>query len=182
MTSIPAEYSLTLLRCFKVGTENFTAADRFGSVLRCNAKRLNSARFACVRPRISSEICLPLDCWEKVPGFRSRSFSLPVVFWTFLCQVLARGFLPTGRVLSAGASEPTWQGHLFAKHRSILQGVGSYSDLFDHQDSPASHLCYVPSSNGLPKTKFPTGHSDENPEPSNDDRSHISCSMFPDIK
>jgi hypothetical protein len=119
---------------------------------------------------------------EKVPGFRSRSFPLPVVFWTFLCQVLARGFLPTGRVLSAGASEPTWQGHLFAKHRSILQGVGSYSDLFDHQDSPASHLCYVPSSNGLPKTKFPTGHSDENPEPSNDDRSHISCSMFPDIK
>jgi hypothetical protein len=28
---------------------------------------------------------------EKVPGFRSRSFPLPVVFWTFLCQVLAGG-------------------------------------------------------------------------------------------
>ncbi len=28
---------------------------------------------------------------EKVPGFRNRSFPLPVVFWTFLCQVLASG-------------------------------------------------------------------------------------------
>ncbi|NJM37446.1 MAG: IS4 family transposase [Akkermansiaceae bacterium] len=28
---------------------------------------------------------------EKVPGFRNRPFPLPVVFWTFLCQVLASG-------------------------------------------------------------------------------------------
>jgi hypothetical protein len=28
---------------------------------------------------------------STVPGFRNRLFPLPVVFWTFLCQVLARG-------------------------------------------------------------------------------------------
>jgi hypothetical protein len=34
---------------------------------------------------------LAIGLLEKVPGFRSRSFPLPVVFWTFLCQVLANG-------------------------------------------------------------------------------------------
>ena len=34
---------------------------------------------------------LAIGLLEKVPGFRNRSFPLPVVFWTFLCQVLASG-------------------------------------------------------------------------------------------
>lgn len=34
---------------------------------------------------------LAVGLLEKVPGFRNRSFPLPVVFWTFLCQVLANG-------------------------------------------------------------------------------------------
>ena len=34
---------------------------------------------------------LAVGLQEKVPGFRNRSFPLPVVFWTFLCQVLANG-------------------------------------------------------------------------------------------
>ena len=34
---------------------------------------------------------LAVGLLEKVPGFRNRSFPLPVVFWTFLCQVLVNG-------------------------------------------------------------------------------------------
>jgi hypothetical protein len=34
---------------------------------------------------------LAVGLLEKVPGFRNRSFPLAVVFWTFLCQVLANG-------------------------------------------------------------------------------------------
>ncbi len=34
---------------------------------------------------------LAIGLLEKVPGFRNRSFPLPVVFRTFLCQVLAGG-------------------------------------------------------------------------------------------
>ncbi len=34
---------------------------------------------------------LATELLESVPGFRNRSFPLPVVFWTFLCQVLAGG-------------------------------------------------------------------------------------------
>jgi Transposase DDE domain len=34
---------------------------------------------------------LAVGLLEKVPGLRNRSFPLPVVFWTFLCQVLANG-------------------------------------------------------------------------------------------
>ena len=32
---------------------------------------------------------LAVGLLEKVPGFRNRSFPLPGVFWTFLCQMLA---------------------------------------------------------------------------------------------
>jgi len=31
---------------------------------------------------------LPLSLLENAAGFRDRRFSLPVVFWTFLCQIL----------------------------------------------------------------------------------------------
>ena len=34
---------------------------------------------------------LATELLEKVPGFRNRLFPLPLVFWTFLCQVLADG-------------------------------------------------------------------------------------------
>jgi len=34
---------------------------------------------------------LATELLEKVTGFRNRSFPLPVVFWIFLCQVLAGG-------------------------------------------------------------------------------------------
>jgi hypothetical protein len=34
---------------------------------------------------------LATELLEKVPGFRNRTFPLPVVFWIFLCQVLAGG-------------------------------------------------------------------------------------------
>jgi hypothetical protein len=34
---------------------------------------------------------LAIGLLAKVPGFRNRSFPLPVVFWTFVCQVLANG-------------------------------------------------------------------------------------------
>lgn len=34
---------------------------------------------------------LAIGLLVKVPGFRNRSFPLPVVFWTFVCQVLANG-------------------------------------------------------------------------------------------
>lgn len=34
---------------------------------------------------------LATELLVKVPGFRNRSFPLPVIFWTFLCQVLAAG-------------------------------------------------------------------------------------------
>ncbi|NJM36635.1 MAG: hypothetical protein HC845_01475 [Akkermansiaceae bacterium] len=37
---------------------------------------------------------LAVGLLERVPGFRNRSFPLPVVFWTFLCQVLAKLGLP----------------------------------------------------------------------------------------
>jgi len=32
---------------------------------------------------------LATELLEKVPGFRNRAFPLPVIFWTFLCQVLS---------------------------------------------------------------------------------------------
>lgn len=41
---------------------------------------------------------LATELLEKVPGFRSRSFPLPVIFWTFLCQVLASGSCRSGVV------------------------------------------------------------------------------------
>ena len=34
---------------------------------------------------------LAIDLLSKVRGFRNRSFPLPVIFWSFLCQVLAGG-------------------------------------------------------------------------------------------
>lgn len=34
---------------------------------------------------------LAIGLLVNVPGFRNRSFPLPVVFWTFVCQILANG-------------------------------------------------------------------------------------------
>lgn len=39
---------------------------------------------------------LATELLEKVPGFRNRTFPLPVVFWTFLCQVLASSSCRSG--------------------------------------------------------------------------------------
>jgi len=39
---------------------------------------------------------LATELLERVPGFRNRAFPLPVVFWTFLCQVLASGSCRSG--------------------------------------------------------------------------------------
>ena len=45
---------------------------------------------------------LATELLEKVTGCRSRSFPLPVIFWTFLCQVLASGSCRRGVVSVQG--------------------------------------------------------------------------------
>lgn len=39
---------------------------------------------------------LGIQLLENVPGFRNRTFPLPVIFWTFLCQVLSSGSCRSG--------------------------------------------------------------------------------------
>lgn len=37
-----------------------------------------------------------IELLENVPGFRNPTFPLPVIFWTFLCQVLSSGSCRSG--------------------------------------------------------------------------------------
>lgn len=39
---------------------------------------------------------LATELLERVPGFRNRTFPLPVIFWTFLCQILSSGSCRNG--------------------------------------------------------------------------------------
>lgn len=62
---------------------------RPGSAMRRKAVDLSSLCLRQAKDLFGDLLAIGL--LEKVPGFRSRSFPLPVVFWTFLCQVLANG-------------------------------------------------------------------------------------------
>lgn len=55
-----------------------------------------------------------------------------------------RWLLPIWRGLRSSAAEPSWQSHLLAKHRRVLQGAGPHSDTPAHQDTPASRGGHVP--------------------------------------
>lgn len=62
---------------------------RPGVAMRRKASDLSSL---CLRQAKDLFGCLlATELLENVPGFRNRLFPLPVVFWTFLCQVLAAG-------------------------------------------------------------------------------------------
>ena len=59
---------------------------RPGSAMRRKVVDLSSLCLRQVKDLFGDLLAVGL--LEKVPGFRNRSFPLPVVFWTFLCQVL----------------------------------------------------------------------------------------------
>jgi len=62
---------------------------RNGIAMRSKASEISSL---CVRQAkdLFGDL-LAIELLAKVPGFRNRTFPLPVVFWAFLCQILADG-------------------------------------------------------------------------------------------
>jgi Transposase DDE domain len=65
-----------------------------GSLVRRKSEELGAL---CVRQAMDLfGGVLGIQLLENVPGFRNRTFPLPVIFWSFLCQVLSSGSCRSG--------------------------------------------------------------------------------------